>query len=174
MVMKKDKWIIITFALQKQELSQLHSNQMDMEKTQLPVRESVYWINMNVNTEHTLKQCTTCLEYQWTETQEKALHHEIPCRPWKVVDGGVFMINGKTLLCIVDYQSKFPVVKKVNSLSADDPLQMTKLIFGENGLPKNTVPDVATNLTADILKAFCRRMNIQQTLTSSYHHQSSG
>ena len=26
------------------------------------------------------------------------------------------ILNGKTLLCIVDYHSKFPIVKKVNSL----------------------------------------------------------
>ena len=48
------------------------------------------------------------------------------------------MIYGKTLLCIVDYHSKFLIVKK--SLSADELVQMTKLIFAEYGFPKiNTV-----------------------------------
>ena len=50
---------------------------------------------------------------------------------FKVVGADVFMINGKTLLWIVDYHSKFPIVKQVNSLSADDVVQMTKLICVE-------------------------------------------
>ena len=37
-------------------------------------------------------------------------------------------INSKNLLCIVDCCSKFPIVEKVNSLSADNLVQMTKLI----------------------------------------------
>ena len=48
----------------------------------------------------------------------------------------MFMINGKTLLYVVDYHSKFPIVKKVNDLSADSLVQMAKLIIAEYGLPK--------------------------------------
>ena len=50
---------------------------------------------------------------------------------WKVAGTDVFMINGKTLLCMVDYHSKIPIVEKVNRLSADDLVQMAKLIFAE-------------------------------------------
>ena len=77
------------------------------------------------------------------------------------------MINGKTLLCIVDYHSKFPIMKKVNSLLADDLLQMTKLIFVEYGLPEKTIH-------GGEFKAFCRKRNSQQAITLSYHQQSNG
>ena len=87
-------------------------------------RESVYLINMNADRDYMVKQCATCLDYQQMQLQGKALHFEILCRPWKVIDADVFMINSKTLLCIVDYHSE-----KVNSLSADNLVQMTKLIF---------------------------------------------
>ena len=73
--------------------------------------------------------------------------------------------------CIVDYHSKFPIVKKVNNLSADDLVKITKLHFAEYGLPKKIVSDVDTNFTAEIFKAFCRKMNIQQAIILSYHHQ---
>ena len=75
------------------------------------------------------------------------------------------MINGKTLLHIVDYHSKFPIVKKVNSLSGDDLVWMTKLIFAEYGLSKKIVSDAGTNFKTEIFKAFCRKMNNQQTIT---------
>ena len=54
------------------------------------------------------------------EAKEKALLYEVPCRPWEVFGADVFMINNITLLCIVDYHCKLPMVKKANSLSEDD------------------------------------------------------
>ena len=82
---------------------------------------------MNADTEFTIKLCATSLEYQ----QERALHYEIPCRPWEVVGVDVFLINKKSLLCILDYHNKFTLVKKVNNLSADNLVQTAKLIFAE-------------------------------------------
>ena len=48
-----------------------------------------------------------------------------------MVGADVFMINGKTILCIVDSHNKFPIVKKLNSLSTDNRVQTAKLIFAE-------------------------------------------
>ena len=163
--------IIISFTLQKQILDQLHSNHIGIEKTLFLLRESVLWINMNVDIECTVKQCTACLEYQWMHSQEKlALWNTM--QTMEVVAVDVFLMNGKNLLCIVDYQSKFQIVKKVNSLSAEDLVQTAKLIFAEYGLPKKIILDTGTNFMAETYKNFSRRMNIQQTITSSYYHQS--
>ena len=57
--------------------------------------------------------------------------------PWEVVGGDIFMINATYLLCIVDYYSKFPVIEKVESLSAKDLIQAAKVVFAEFGSPKN-------------------------------------
>ena len=53
--------------------------------------------------------------------------------------------------------------------SADDQAD-----FVEYGHPKKIVSDVGTNFTSDQLKDFCRKMNIQQAITSSYPHQING
>ena len=73
-----------------------------------------------------MKQCATCSEYQYTQPQERSLHYEIPYKLWKVVSVAIFIGNNKALLCIVDCYnySRFPIVKKVRSLSADDLVQM--------------------------------------------------
>ena len=151
----------------EQILDQLHSNHMGIEKMWLFVRDSVQWMSMNADIEHMVKRCTTCLEYQHLWPKERALHHEMPCIPWKVVGADVFMINDKAVLCIVDYHNKFQSVKKVNSLPAYGPVQMTKLIFVEYSLPKKIVSDMGTNMTVEAFITFCRKMNIEQTITSS-------
>ena len=66
----------------------------------------------------------------------KGIKYKITCRPWEVVGADGLMINSKTLLCTVDYHIEFPIVKKVKSLSADNLVEMTKLIFAEYGHPK--------------------------------------
>ena len=77
-----------------------------------------------------VKHCTMCLEYQQTQSHEKALHYEIPYRAWGVGGAHVFVSNCNPLLSIVDYHSKFPIVKKVDSKKkTDNLLQMNRLIL---------------------------------------------
>ena len=124
---------------------------------------------MNTHIEHIVKQCATCLEYQHTQQQERALHYEIPHRPWEMVSVDIYMVNGKTILCTVEYYSKFQIVKMIGSLSADDLVKMAQLILTEYGLPRNIVSDANTNVTSEAFKEFCGKMNIQQSIASSYH-----
>ena len=72
------------------------------------------------------------------------------------------MDNNITLLCVVDYYSKFPIVKKISVLSPDDLRHTSKLIFAELGLPKKIISDAGTGVTSDIFKEFCRKLKIQQ------------
>ena len=99
----KGKWIIIPYMLHKLIPQQLHSNHIGIEKVWLLVKESVYWTKMNMDIECTVKQIATYLEHQQTWPQQRGLHHELPCRPWKVVGAEIFMVNNKTLLYFVDY-----------------------------------------------------------------------
>ena len=85
---------------------------MDFEKTCMLTRESVHLINMNADIEKTVNQCSKCLEYQHTQPPEAVLNHNIPFRPWEAVGAYILMVNNHDLLFIVDYYSKFPVVKK--------------------------------------------------------------
>ena len=41
----------------------------------------------------------------------------------------MFSLNNKNYLCIVDYHSKFPIVKKTEDMSADSLILAYKVIF---------------------------------------------
>ena len=58
---------------------------MGIENTWLLARESVYWINMNANIEHMVKQVCFILEEPVNTAPRKVLHYEIPCILWEVV-----------------------------------------------------------------------------------------
>ena len=77
-------------------------------------------------------------------------------------------------LCIVDYHSKFPVIKKMEGLSSESLITTTKVIFTEYGIPFKIMSDTGTNFVLDKLRKFCSRLNIEQAVSSVYHHQSNG
>ena len=127
--------------------------------------ELVYVINMDIK--HTLEQYVTSMECQEMQPHEKIIPYKMLHIPWEVIH-----YKNNTLLCIVDYYSKFPVVKKTNGLSADNMFGVVKILFAKFGLPKKIVSDAGTNFTSGKFRQFCRQLNIEWAITSSCHHQS--
>ena len=58
----------------------------------------------------------------------------------------MFHINNENYLSIVDYHSKFPVVEKMEGLSADSLILAFKVVFSEYGIPKRIMSDLEVNL----------------------------
>ena len=85
---------------------------MGIEKTKLLAHECVQWPSINADIKKYIKQCATYLQFQQTQPQERIIHHDIPLQPWEVVGTDVFHYNNKNYLCTVDYNSKFPIVKR--------------------------------------------------------------
>ena len=135
-IILKGRHIVIQNSLRQQVLNQLHTNHMGIEKTKLLACESVYWASINADIEKYIKQCTACLEFQQMQPKEKIMHHDIPLRPWEVVGADVFHFNNKNYLCIVAYNSKFLVIKRLEGLSVENLINTVKIIFAEYVYPK--------------------------------------
>ena len=91
-----------------------------------------------------------------------------------VLGTDIFTLNNKQYLCIVDYHSKFPIIKKTKDLSADSLIFMCKIIFAEYGILKKIMSDSGGNFISDKFKTFCKNLNIEQAFLSLYHHLSNG
>ena len=145
---------------------------MGIEKTKLLAHKSVYWSSINVDIKNYIKNCASCLEYQQMQPKEKIIHHSIPLRAWEVLGTDVFHFNNKSYLCIVDYHSKFPVVKRLEGLSAESSITTTKVIFAEYGILQKLMSDAGTNFVSEKFWQFCRTINVEQAVSLVYHHQS--
>ena len=69
------------------------------------------------------------------QPNEKTIHHGIPLRPWEVVGADTFHFNNKNYLHAVDYNSKFPVIKRLEGLSVENQINTVKIIFTEYCIP---------------------------------------
>ena len=135
-VTPKGRCIVIPNSLRQQVLNQLHTNHMGIEKTKLLAHESVYWSSINADIENYIKHCAMCLEFQQMQQKEKIIHHDIPLRPWEDVGADILHFNDKNYLCIVDYNSKFPIIKRLEGLSVESLINTVKIIFAKYGIPK--------------------------------------
>ena len=134
----------------------------------------MFWVNINKYIENHVKSCSTCLRFQQTQPKEKTIHHDILLRPWEVLGADVFQLNNKNYLCVVDYHSKFLVIKRIEGLSEKSLIAAVKIIFAEYGKPYRLMSDAGSNFISEKLKSFCNSLNIKQAVSSSYHHQSNG
>ena len=173
-IILKGRCIDISNSLKQQVLNQLHTNQMGIEKTKLLAHESVYWSSINADIGNYIKCCGTVLEFQQTQPKEKIIHQDIPLRPWEVIGADVFHFNNKYYLCIVGDHSKFPVIKRLERLSAESLVNTVKIIFAEYGILGKIMSNVGTNFVSDMLQQFCKSIKVEQAVLLAYHHQSNG
>ena len=106
------------------------------------------------------------------QPKEKIIHHDIPMRPWEVLGAGIFQLNNKNYLCVVDYHSKFPVIKRMEGLSAENLITTVKSIVAEYGIPCRLMSDTGSNFVSEKFRGFCSSLNIKQAVSSLYNHQS--
>ena len=79
----------------------------------------------------------------------------------------MFHYNNKNYLCIANYNSMFPIVKRLEGLSAENLTNAVKIIFAEPGIPHQIMSDVGTNFVSDRFRKFCRAINIEQATSSA-------
>ena len=86
----------------------------------------------------------------------------------------IFYFNNINYLCIVDYHSKFPLIKRLEGLSAERLITTTKVIFAKYGILQKLMSDAGTNFVSENFCQFCKTINVEQVVSSAYHHQSNG
>ena len=62
----------------------------------------------------------------------------------------MFQLNNKTYLCIVDYHSKFPVIKRMEGLSAENLMATVKFIFAKYGILHRLMSDAGSNFVSEV------------------------
>ena len=143
----------------------------ESKKNKLLLCESLCWVNINSDIENHVK-IVAYVEFQQMQPKEKTIHHDIPMKPWDVIGADVFQLNSKNYICLVNYHSKFPVIKQMNGLSADSLIAAVKVIFAEYHIPCRIMSDAGSNFILEKFRNFFSGVDIEQAVSSSYHHQS--
>ena len=87
---------------------------------------------------------------------------------------GVFTPNDKHHHFIVDYNSKFLVIKKIAGLNSDALIQACKITFTEFQFPSKLISDAGTNFVSEQFHEICRCLYKYNAVSSLYTYQSNG
>ena len=115
-----------------------------LTKCKLKAKETVYWPGLNEHLEQLILNCQLCLKYSQSKHKQPphmSLGWEIPIHRWTKLATDIFYFEGESYLLLVDYTSQFPIVHKLNSMTAQHVINHFKLIFSEYGWPDTLVSD---------------------------------
>ena len=125
-------------------LKLIHEGHLGLNKCKLFAKETVYWPGLNEQLEKLILNCKLHVKYLESKCKQPpnmSLGQEIPVHPWTKLATDIFPFEGVSYLLVVDYTNRFPVVCKLNSMTAQHVASHFKLIFSEYGLPDTLVSD---------------------------------
>ena len=158
-------------------LKQIHWGHLGIQKCQFRTRETVYWPGISKAIENIVNNCETCHKFSANNRKQGpdgTLGLEIPMIPWPKLTMNIFTFDNNRYLVVVDYTSKFPLIRRLPSMTAWADTEMLKSIFTEYGLPTCIVSDNGPCYTSECFATEMHKLGIQHITTSPHHHQSNG
>ena len=168
--MKGDR-IIIPEALRSQILDALHTGHQGETKCLLLARESVFWSGITNDIKQLVKDCDICSKFQPEQPKLPLMQPDLPTRPWEKLGTDIFEFKGLKYLMIVDYYSRFPVIRLLSDMSAETICNHFTSVLAEYGLPSIIIADFGTQYISQKFKDNCAKNEITITFSSPYHHQ---
>lgn len=77
---------------------------------------------------------------------------DLPTRPWEKLGSDIFRFNGANYLIIVDYYSRFPIIRPLNDTSASTISSHLTSLFPEYGLPSELTADFGSQFVSEMFK----------------------
>ena len=95
-------------------------------------------------------------------------------RPWQIVITDLFQFGRSHYMLVVDYYSKYPLVRKLKDFSSQEIINLSKQIFGEQGIPGRLISDNGPHYSSTLFKQFSREWGFEYYTSSPSYPQSNG
>ena len=166
--------LIMPYSERLETFKVLHLGHYAVDKMQLRALETVYWSGINKDILKCYQSCKTCIKYSKSQRNEPLQSHTTPEVPWHTVATDLFETKNSKYLLIVDYYSRFPVLRKLSSTTYRVLIQEMKAVFTELGVPSVIVSDGGPQYTATEFQDFTKHLQIEHRLSSPRNPQSNG
>ena len=154
-----------------QVLQAIHMGHQGETKCILLARESVFWPGISNDIRLMVKDCDLCNHHQPAQLKLPIMQPDLPTRPWEELGTDVFEFNGKKYLMIVDYYSRFPVIRLLSDMSSHTVCNHFTSVLAEYGLPTTIISDFGSQYVNERFKTKCQQRGITLCFSSLYHHQ---
>ena len=128
--------------------------------------ECIYWIDMNVGIEHTIKYFSIFTKFSVNQPKENFISNKLP---WLVIGADIICLYESNYHCLVDYHSKFHDSQRTESLSADS-LTLSRFHFCRIWITKINVRHGQHICFREIGRPFQISQHKASSLPSCYHN----
>ena len=163
-ILYKGTRLIIPQSERLSTLKVLHMGHYATDKMSLRAKETVYWPGISKDIKRTYLHCHICAKFARTQQRETLQSIETPQTTWEQLGLDIFTLRNTHYLLVIDYFSRFPVVKQLQSLHSLSVIKHLKDIFTEIGIPTSIVSNGGTQFTSQEFQDF--------TKTWGIHHRS--
>ncbi|XP_028416744.1 uncharacterized protein K02A2.6-like [Dendronephthya gigantea] len=118
-----------------------------------------------------VKRCESCNKHQSAPMKLPLMQPDLPASPWEKLGADIFEFNKAKYLMVVDYYSRFMVIRLLSDMSASTISSHFTSILAEYGLPSMIMVDFGSQFVSKKFREKCKRSNITLTFSSPYHHQ---
>ena len=111
---------------------------MGTEKTRLLLNESIYWTNINTDIKNAIRNCCVFLIFRCHSQKIRCCQMRYQAS-MESLGADIFSITNKHYFYAIDYYKKFPVIKWVEGLSADNIMKHARLSLQNMDFPVDNV-----------------------------------
>ena len=157
----KGNQVLIPEKLRRQVLDVIHLAHQGKTKCILLAREAVFWPRINNDIRSMVKDCEICNKHQPAQAKLPIMQPELPTRPWEKLGSDIFEFNSSKYLMIIDYFSRFPVVRLIGNMTANTICSHFTQVLSEYGLPSHIQADFGTQYVSKDFCKMCEKSGIK-------------
>ena len=169
--------IVVPNIKQAEILKLIHEGHLGLTKCKLRAKETVYWPGLNDQLEKLVLNCQLCLKYSQSKCKQPSqmsLGYEIPAFLWTKIATDIFHFEGDSYLLLVDYTSRYPIICKLTSMTAQHVLRHLKVIFSKYGWPDTIVSNNGPYYMAEVFTKTMQEYSVNHITSSPHYPQSNG
>ena len=165
--------LIIPCKMRLDVLDKIHEGHQGIQKCRERAKQSVWWPGISRHIQEMVEQCSTCA-YQRRQHAQPLIPTEFPERPFQMVGVDLFELRKKNYLILVDYFSRFPIVKLLSSTTSNMVIEQLKSSFAQHGIPEFLRSDNGPQFVSTQFKEFTKNWYISHQTSSPRFAQSNG
>ena len=173
-ILMKNSKVLIPETLKQKYLKQIHQGHQGIEACRSRAREFVFWVNINSDLKEMVEKCDICQSQQNSTTSVQKYVSEVPPHPWHTLGSDLFYFQRIDFLVIVDYFSKYLIVRKIPNSTSSAVIKELGLIFSEFGSPLVFRSDNGPCYSSQEFKFFMQNWLVKHRTSSPHYLQSNG
>ena len=173
-ILMKNSKVLIPETLKQKYLMQIHQGHQGIETCRTRAREFVFWISINNDLKELVEKCDICQFQQNSTPIIQKYVSEVPPHPWHTLGSDLFYFQRIDFLVVVDYFSKYLIIRKIPNSTSSAVIKELGMIFSEFGKPQIFRSDNGPCYSSQEFKLFMQNWLVEHRTSSPHYPQSNG